>query len=200
MLQGLPALHKLINQLRHVPYLASKNVYRVALYFLTAEQGRIDQLLTAINEAKEAIAPCETCGNWAEKAPKCTVCADGSRDTGLVCVIEQWHDLYAIERAGSFRGVYHVLGGVLSPMEGIGPDELRVKELLDRVEAGEVREIIFATNPTPEGEATVSYLSSKLPNEGIMYSRLASGVPTGGSLSYMDRTTIHKALQGRQPL
>lgn len=200
MLQGLPALHKLINQLRHVPYLASKNVYRVALYFLTAEQARIDQLMEAITEAKAVVAPCKTCGNWAEKSPNCSVCADGSRDPALICVVEQWHDLYAIERSGSFKGVYHVLGGVLSPLEGIGPDELRVKELMDRVQSGEVREIIFATNPTPEGEATVSFLTSKLPLEGISYSRLASGVPTGGSLSYMDRTTIHKALQGRQPL
>jgi len=200
MLGKLPSLQRLINQLRHVPYLASKNVYRVALHLLTADKEAVEQLCQAIWKAKEQVKPCRTCGNWAEQEDICCICRDARRDTSIVCVVEEWPDLYAVERAGEFRGVYHVLGGVLCPLEGVGPDQLRVDELVKRIADADVREIIFATNPTPEGEATVSYLLSKLPSEGIMYSRLASGVPTGSSLAYMDRTTIHKAISGRRQL
>ena len=200
MLGKLPSLQKLINQLRHVPYLASKNVYRVALHMLTAEKESIEQLCGAIWKAKERVHACKACGNWAEGSEFCSVCSSPRRDKTVICVVEGWPDLYAIERAGEFNGVYHVLGGSLCPLEGIGPDQLRIKELVARVEAGDIFEIIFATNPTPEGEATVSYLLSKLPKEGLVYSRLASGVPTGAALAYMDRTTIHKALSGRRQL
>ena len=200
MLPGLPTFHRLINLLRHVPYLASKNVYRVALFFLKAEPARIEQLFATIQKKKKKIAPCAQCGNWAEEAELCAVCADPRRERSLVCVVEEWQDLFAIERTGSFNGLFHVLGGVLSPLEGIGPDDLRIEELIERIATQEIKEVIFATNPTPEGEATVNYILAQLPQTAVMYSRLASGVPTGGSLSYMDRTTIHKALSGRRPL
>lgn len=200
MLKDLPALQALINQLRHVPYLASKHVYRVALHLLSTDQDRVDSLLAAIAQARQQITACKTCGNWAQNATACTICADPNRDSSLVCVVEQWPDLFAIERIGDYRGTYHVLGGVLSPLEGIGPDQLRVSALKKRVEEDKVSELIFAINPTPEGEATMSYLRTQLPASGVTYSRLASGMPTGSSLAYMDRTTIHKALTGRQPL
>lgn len=200
MLRDLPALQDLINQLRHVPYLASKHVYRVALHLLSAEQVNIDKLLASISTARDQIAPCGVCGNWAQQAQQCTICADANRDTNTLCVVEQWPDLYAIERVGEYGGRYHVLGGVLSPLEGVGPDQLRISQLLARIEKEGITEIIFAINPTPEGEATMSYVRAQLPAAGIVYSRLASGMPTGASLAYMDRTTIHKALSGRQPL
>lgn len=200
MLRDLPALQDLINQLRHVPYLASKHVYRVALHLLSADQAHVDKLVSSIGQAREHIAPCGTCGNWAQTAQLCTICADANRDTNLLCVVEEWPDLYAIERVGEYGGRYHVLGGVLSPLEGIGPDQLRIKQLVERIEKEGITELIFAINPTPEGEATMSYVRAQLPAVGIVYSRLASGMPTGASLAYMDRTTIHKALSGRQPL
>lgn len=200
MLRDLPALQALINQLRHIPYLASKNVYRVALHLLSVDQDRVNKLLKTIAEAREHISACQACGNWAENAKVCSICSDPSRDSSIVCVVEQWPDLYALERVGQYRGRYHVLGGVLSPLEGIGPEKLRIAELVKRVDTEKVSELIFAINPTPEGEATMSYVRTKLPAEGVTYSRLASGMPTGSSLAYMDRTTIYKALAGRQPL
>ncbi|MDQ5890326.1 MAG: recombination protein RecR [Candidatus Dependentiae bacterium] len=199
-MRDLPSLQALIQQLRHIPYVASKQVYRVALYLLTAPDERAAKLVEAIAQARSAVAPCELCGNWAEKSVRCTVCSDVHRDANLLCVVEQWPDLYAIERLGEYRGRYHVLGGVLSPLEGIGPDQLRISQLVQRLTQESIREIIFAINPTPEGEATMSYIRTKMPKDGPICSRLASGMPTGSHLAYLDRTTIHRALAGRQPL
>lgn len=198
MLHNLPALQALINQLRQVPALASRNVYRVALYFLTADADRVTQLISSIETARLRVTACAVCGGWAQDAPRCVVCADASRDRSVVCVVEEWTDMFAIERLQEFNGVYHILGGALNPLEGVGPEQLRVQELAARVGADQVQEIIFAINPTPEGEATISYVRSRLPATNVRYSRLANGLPTGGQLAYMDRTTIHKALIGRQ--
>jgi len=200
MLRGLPSLQKLINQLRHIPYLASKNVYRVALHFLSASSPKVEQLWRAIEQARSNIQRCEICNNWAEGAARCIICADARRDMSTICVVEQWSDLYAIERAGEYDGVYHVLKGVLSPLEGIGPSDLAIDALSVRIRNGGVKEVIFATSQTPEGEATISFILSKLSDTSAVYSRLASGVPTGASLAYMDRTTIHRALIGRRPV
>ncbi len=199
-MRDLPSLQALIQQLRHIPYVASKQVYRVALYLLTAPEDRSAKLIEAIAQARNSVIACQQCGNWAERAVRCVVCTDVRRDTSLVCVVEQWPDLYAIERLGEYRGLYHVLGGVLSPLEGVGPDQLRITQLVARLAVEPIREVIFAINPTPEGEATISYVRSKMPNSGIVFSRLASGMPTGSHLAYLDRTTIHRALAGRQPL
>lgn len=199
-MRDLPSLQALIQQLRYVPYVASKQVYRVALYLLTAPEERTAKLIEAITQARELVRACELCGNWAEKAVRCSICADAHRDESLLCVVEQWPDLYAIERLGEYRGRYHVLGGALSPLEGIGPDQLRITGLVERLAHEPVREVIFAINPTPEGEATMGYIRTKMPNSGIVFSRLASGMPTGSHLAYLDRTTIHRALAGRQPL
>jgi len=198
MHRQLPTLQRLIRQLQHIPYLASKNLYRVAQHFLASDQKQVEQLCDVILEAKRKITPCVICFNWAEGTDECFVCSSERRDKSLICIVETWHDLLAIERTQDYVGVYHVLGGALSPLEGIGPDNLTIDALLVRIDE-HVQEIIFATNPTPEGEATASYVASKIENPNLRISRLASGVPIGSSLEYMDKVTIHKALVGRQP-
>lgn len=194
----LPALQKLMRQLQRVPYLASKNVYRVIAHFLNSDLKSVEQLCQAILEAKQSVKPCLRCFNWTESTDLCNICVDKRRDETVICVVETWHDLLALEKSGEFRGVYHVLGGSLCPLEGVGPDQLRIGQLLERLTI-DVREVIFATNPTPEGEATASYIASKIQNSTISISKLASGVPIGSSLEYMDRVTICKALLGRRP-
>ncbi len=199
MITQLPALQKLIRQLQRVPYLASKNIYRVASHFLTSDDKNVEAFCQTILEAKKQIKPCLVCFNWTENQDQCSICSSEKRDRRVICVVETWHDLWALETSGEYRGVYHVLGGALCPLEGIGPDHLTVKQLLVRLTSNEVDELIFATNPTPEGEATASYIHTKISKLPLKVSRLASGVPTGASLEYMDRVTISKALLGRQP-
>jgi recombination protein RecR len=198
MFAQLPVFQQLIRQLQRIPYLASKNVYKVAIYFLTSDQKAIENLCATIIEAKKAIRPCVRCFNWTEGAELCTICASQKRDQSIICVVETWYDLFALENAGEYRGVYHVLGGALCPLEGVGPDQLTIPAFLSRLDDS-VKEIIFATNPTPEGEATASYIWSKMNKKSINVSKLASGVPIGSSLEYMDRVTIGKALLGRRP-
>ncbi|MFH1461322.1 MAG: recombination mediator RecR [bacterium] len=205
MFRNLPALQKLIRQLQKVPYLASKNIYRVAFYFLNNKQEDLELLCAAILQAKKEVKFCSLCFNLTQGSKLCPICGDQNREKFLICVVETWHDLLAIERAGGFAGVYHILGGSLCPLEGIGPENLNIDSLLKRID-DTTQEIIFATNSTPEGEATASFISSKL--EDLRFSkkdlsfgisRLASGVPIGSSLEYMDRVTIYKALSGRRP-
>lgn len=200
MLQELPSLQKLIRQLQKVPYLASKNIYRVAGYLLSINNKDAEQLCMDILQAKKNINFCANCFSWSENSNLCLICANNKRDKSIICVVETWYDLLAIEKAGGYNGVYHILGGALSPLEGIGPDNLRISELTKRINS-EVKEIIFATNPTPEGEATASFVSSKLEELKFDFaiSKLASGVPIGSNLEYMDRVTIYKALSGRRP-
>jgi recombination protein RecR len=199
MNQSLPSLQKLIRHLQKVPYLASKNVYRVASYFLTTDVEVIATLCQSILEAKQNIVPCQTCFNWTEAGQRCSICTSAGRDQALVCVVETWHDLMAIERTAGFSGCYHVLGGALNPLEGIGPDQLSFGALMKRLTSGQVREIILGTNPTPEGEATANYLATKIHPLNIIVSKFASGIPTGASLEFMDKITISKALIGRTP-
>ncbi|MBU1007497.1 recombination mediator RecR [Candidatus Dependentiae bacterium] len=198
MIKHIPSLEKLIRQLQHVPYLASKNLYRVASHFLSSDQKSIDQLCRAIIEAKEKVKPCKNCFNWTQTSDLCAICADSKRDRSSICVVETWHDLLAIERTQDYDGLYHVLGGSLCPLEGVGPDDLTVDAFLTRIDDG-IKEVIFATNPTPEGEATASFVASKLEGASLLVSRLASGIPIGYSLEQMDRVTIHKAIAGRRP-
>lgn len=198
MFKQLPSLQMLIRQLQRLPYLASKNIYRVAIHFLKSDEKQIDQLCQAIDSARKNVKKCSVCCNWTEDSGVCSICSSSKRDQTLICVVESWYDLFAIERAGGYTGVYHVLGGVLSPMDGVGVEDLSIESLLKRLD-GEVVEVIFATNPTPEGEATASFISSKLDRSKIKISRLASGIPIGSSLEYMDRVTVYKALSGRRP-
>lgn len=199
MNHALPSLQKLIRHLQKVPYLASKNVYRVASYFLTTNPEVVASLCQAILEAKQNIVPCQICFNWTESGQNCSICTSVSRDQGLVCVVETWHDLMAIERTAGYNGCYHVLGGALNPLEGVGPDQLSLGSLMQRLASGQVREIILGTNPTPEGEATASYLATKIHHLNLTVSKFASGIPTGASLEFMDKITISKALIGRTP-
>ncbi len=199
MSQSLPSLQKLIRHLQKVPYLASKNVYRVASYFLTAEADAVAVLCQAILEAKQNIIPCKECFNWTESGDHCAICMAPGRDKAMLCVVETWHDLMAIEKTAGFAGCYHVLGGALNPLEGVGPDKLTLEALVTRLKQGHIRELILGTNPTPEGEATASYLATKVHPLGIAISKFASGIPTGASLEFMDKITISKALLGRVP-
>lgn len=199
MFHTLPTLQKLLRHLQKVPYLASKNMYRVAIHFLNSDKATLEQLCKAIMDAKDAIAMCSICFNWTESAERvCALCVQPGRKKEQICVVETWYDLHALEKIGEYRGVYHVLGGALCPLEGLGPESLFIEPLLKRLQT-DITELIFATNPTPEGEATASYIASKITNSSIKISKLASGVPTGSSLEYMDRITISKALSGRQP-
>ena len=205
MFKDLPSLQKLIRQLQKVPYLASKNIYRVALYFLNSKQEDLEFLCSAILQAKKDVKFCSVCFNLTQGNNLCPICSSTGRDKSVICVLETWHDLFAIERAGGYSGVYHILGGSLCPLEGVGPEELSIDPLLKRIDES-IKEVIFATNSTPEGEATASFISSKLESlksnsEKIDFeiSRLASGVPIGSSLEYIDRVTIYKALSGRRP-
>jgi len=202
MFNALPSLQKLIRQLQKVPYLASKNIYRVAFHFLTSKDEEIQHFCDVLLQAKKNITMCTVCCNLTQNSEKCVICTNPRRNKSVICVVETWHDLLAIEKAGGYDGMYHVLGGVICPLEGVGPDQLHITSLLKRVDK-EIKEIIFATNPTPEGEATASFISSKLSEleqgSSIAISKLASGVPIGSSLEYMDRVTIYKALSGRRP-
>jgi recombination protein RecR len=200
MFNDLPTLQKIVRQLQRVPYLASKNVYRVALHFLQEKPSEIEQLFESILNGKQIIKKCDTCFNLVENNKKCSICLAKDRDKTVICVVENWYDLQALERAGGYNGVYHVLEGSLCPLEGVGPDDINIEALFKRIDKS-IKEIIFATNLTPEGEATASFISSKIEELGLklQISRLASGVPIGSSLEYMDRVTIYKALLGRRP-
>jgi recombination protein RecR len=194
----LPSFKKLITQLQKIPYLASKHAYKLASYVLASKEGVVEDLCVAILDARKNIVRCSVCANWTEHKDICQICADGSRDRSIVCVVEQWYDLIAIERIGIFRGVYHVLGGALCPLDGVGPSSLSIDHLLQRLDGG-VTELIFATNPTPEGEATAGYIASLIGPGRVFMSKFASGLPTGASIEFMDKVTIHQAYVGRRP-
>ena len=200
MFQSLPSLQKLVRQLQKVPYLASKNIYKVATHFISNDIREVEKFCDIILQAKKNIKTCSCCFSFTEYANVCSICSSDRRDKLTICVVETWHDLIAIEKAGGYSGVYHVLGGAICPLEGIGTEDLNIEQLLKRVD-GNTKEIIFATNPTPEGEATASFITSKLEerNLELVVSKLASGVPIGSSLEYMDRVTIYKALSQRRP-
>ncbi|HZW61955.1 MAG TPA: recombination mediator RecR [Candidatus Babeliales bacterium] len=198
MLSDLPTLTKLLKTLQQVPYLASKNMYRVANHFLAMDQQRLEQFCTILLEAKKNIIYCQTCFFWQEVDKPCFLCSSPKRDKSVICVVETWQELMAIEKTGGYTGMFHVLGGVICPLEGIGPEQLTIDPLIKRIEA-EVDEIILATNQTPEGEATAAYIASKLKGKSVTISCLARGIPVGSSLEFMDRLTVYKALSERRP-
>lgn len=198
MIDKLPSLVQLLKNLQQVPYLASKNIYRVASHFLLMDYGKAEQFCQIILEAKKKLKQCSVCFSWQEKDRECLFCSAVKRDQRVVCVVETWQELLAIEKTGGYNGVFHVLGGVVSPLEGIGPEDLTIAHLVQRVEDG-VTEIILALNQTPEGEATSAYIASKLKGKTVMLSCLARGLPVGSSLEAMDRLTVYKALSERRP-
>ena len=197
MYQG--AVQDLIDELGRLPGVGPKSAQRIAFYILNSPADEMAQLASAITTVKTKVSFCEICGNISE-TPKCSICRDARRDGSLICVVEEPKDVSAIERTGSFSGRYHVLGGSINPMQGIGPDRLRIRELVTRLADEEIQEIILAMDPNLEGEATATYLSRMLTPIGITVSRLASGLPVGGDLEYADEITLGRALEGRRIL
>ncbi|HEY3340676.1 MAG TPA: recombination mediator RecR [Anaerolineae bacterium] len=200
-----PSVSRLIDAFAQLPGIGPKSASRLAYYLLRAPAEEATTLADALRELKERTRFCSVCMNITESDP-CEVCADATRDHGLICVVEEPLDVTAIERSRSFNGVYHVLHGVISPMNGIGPDELKVRELLLRVQKSgvsdvpPVREVILATNPTLEGENTAAYIQRKLAGTRVLITRLARGLPVGGDLEYADEITLSRALEGRQSM
>jgi recombination protein RecR len=198
MIEHLPTLVHLIKHLQQIPYLASKNIYRVADYLLSLEPHKSEQLCQAIIDAKNNIIQCIRCCSWQEKDKECIYCTSAKRDQSLICVVETWQELMSIEKTGGYHGVYHVLGGVISPLDGVGPEDLTIEQLIRRINET-TKEVILATNQTPEGEATAAFIASKLKKFPIILSCLARGIPVGSSLEYMDKLTVYKALSERRP-
>jgi recombination protein RecR len=191
------AVQDLIDELGRLPGVGPKSAQRIAFHLLQADSEDVTRLVFALTEVKSKVRFCDECGNVAE-AEKCRICADPRRDHTAICVVEEPKDVVAIERTREFRGTYHVLGGAISPIDGIGPDDLRVRELMTRLASGEVQEVIIATDPNLEGEATATYLSRLLRDVGVMVTRLASGLPVGGDLEYADEVTLGRAFEGRR--
>lgn len=190
----------LIDELGRLPGVGPKGAQRIAFHLLTADPEDITRLSDALVQIREKVRFCEVCGNVAE-AEQCRICLDPRRDATLICVVEQSQDVAAIERTREFRGRYHVLGGAINPIGGVGPEDLRVRELVTRLADGQVVEVIIATDPNLEGEATATYLARMLAAfEGVRVSRLASGLPVGGDLEYADEVTLGRAFEGRRLL
>ncbi len=198
MIDNLPTLTQLLKNLQQVPYLASKNIYRVASHFLRMDYAKAEHFCAIILEAKKRLLQCPTCFCWQERDRNCLFCSSAARNQKIVCVVETWQELLAIEKTSGYNGVYHVLNGVISPLDGIGPEDLTIPALVERVNQG-VTEIILAMNQTPEGEATSAYIASKFKGKSLTVSCLARGLPVGSSLEAMDRLTVYKALSERRP-
>ena len=196
-----PPVQRLVTELGKLPGIGQRTAQRLAFHILRASPEDANALADAIREVKEKIGLCEICFNLAE-GPRCTICADERRDRGLIGVIEEPNDVISIERTHEFSGRYHVLGGALSPIDGVDPEDLKLAELLKRLESGEVREVVVATNPTTTGEATALFLADGLRERApsVTVSRLASGLPVGGDLEYADEVTLGRALAGRRAL
>jgi recombination protein RecR len=193
-----PSVDNLIVQLARLPGVGRRTAQRLAFHILKASEADALALADAIRDVKERIGFCTECGNLAEE-PLCPVCADARRDRALICVVEDPSDLVALERTHEYRGLYHVLGGALSPIDGVDPEHLRIAELVARVERGGVTEVLLATNPTMTGEATAAYLADRLRGR-TRITRLASGLPVGGDLEYADEVTLGRALAGRREM
>ena len=189
----------LIEELGRLPGIGPKSAQRLAFHLLTIETADAERLARTIVAVKEKVRFCSRCFNVAEQ-DECRICRDARRDTTLVCVVEEPRDLMAMERTGEFRGRYHVLGGAISPIDGVGPDDLRIKELMARIGVEGITEVVIATNPNIEGEATASYLARLLKAMEIRVSRIASGLPVGGDLEYADEVTLGRAFAGRRTL
>lgn len=197
MYEGI--VQDLIDELGRLPGIGPKSAQRLAFHILQAEQVDVRRLAEILVAVKERIRFCETCGNVSE-SEVCRICRDPRRDPTSICVVEEPKDVIAIERTREFRGRYHVLGGAINPMDGVGPDDLRIRALLPRLADGTVREVIIATDPNLEGEATATYLARLLSPMGLIVTRLASGLPVGGDLEYADEVTLGRAFAGRRSL
>jgi recombination protein RecR len=192
-------IQELIDELSRLPGIGPKSAQRLAFHLLKAPPDEAKRLAEAIVQAKERMSFCRECGNVAE-GDLCRICRDPGRDPALICVVEEPKDAAAIEKAGVVKGRYHILGGAISPLDGIGPEDLRVNELLERVQRDSVTEVILATNPNLEGNATAMYVAALLKPSGVRVTRLASGLPVGGDLEYADEITLGQALEGRRDM
>lgn len=189
----------LIEELGRLPGVGPKSAQRIAFHILQAEPADVRRLTHVLAEVKEKVRFCAVCGNVAQEE-RCRVCADPRRDPAVICVVEEPKDVVAVERTREFRGTYHVLGGAISPIDGVGPDDLRIRELMARLADGSVTELILATDPNLEGEATATYLARLVSAMGLKVTRLASGLPVGGDLEYADEVTLGRAFEGRRTL
>ena len=194
-----PSIEKLIEAFEKLPSIGNKTAARLAFYMLNSSKEETDEFVSAIINAKKNLKYCSKCYNISDTDP-CTICENPKRDQTVICVVEDVRDIIAMERTHEFKGVYHVLHGSISPMNGIGPEDIKIKELLARLMDGQVKEIILATNPIVEGEATAMYLSKLIKPLGIKVTRIAHGIPVGGDLEYTDEITLTKALEGRREL
>lgn len=198
-IQHAQPISRLIQELAKLPGIGEKTASRLAMHILRTSKENAEALARAILEVKERIRFCSQCFNLTDLDP-CRICQDLKRNREILCVVSSPEDLVALEKSGGFRGLYHVLHGVLSPLEGVGPKDLRLDELLSRLKGGEIKEVILATNPSVEGEATAQYLSQIIKPLGVRVTRIARGVPMGGDLQYIDEVTLSKSLENRSPL
>jgi recombination protein RecR len=194
-----PSVTRLIDELKRLPGIGQKTAQRLAFYLLRVDRDQALALSDAIREAKEKVRECSICNNITDTDP-CHFCSSASRNRATICVVEEASNIQAVERTRMFSGLYHVLGGALSPLQGIGPDQLKLKSLIERVKGGTVEEIIIATSPTAEGEATAVYLSKLIKPLGVRVTRIAMGIPVGSDLEYADEVTMSKAMEGRRDL
>lgn len=194
-----PPVQELIDAFGRLPGIGPKSAQRLAFHLINADRSEAQRLANAVMRAKDTVRFCERCFNLAD-GPECAICADARRDTTVLCVVEEAKDVVAVERTATFTGRYHVLGGAIDPLQGIGPDRLRIKELVGRVGAEGITELILCTNPNLEGEATAMYLSRLLDVPGLRVTRIASGLPVGGDLEYADELTLGRALEARRPV
>ena len=194
-----PSIEKLIESFERLPSIGNKTAIRLAFYMLNASKEETDNFIKSIQDAKNNLKMCSKCYNISDTDP-CNICSDAKRDATKICVVEDVKDVVAIEKIHEFNGLYHVLHGSISPMDGIGPDDIKIKELLSRLMDGTVKEVILATNPKVEGEATAMYISKLIKPMGVKATRLAHGIPVGGDLEYTDEFTLGKAFEGRTEL
>lgn len=191
------SLTRLIDQLQRLPGIGRKSAQRLAFHLMKSSREEADRLCDAVREMRDTLAYCSVCNHVTDSDP-CPICSDASRNVHIICVVEEPHNVMSIDRARDYNGLYHVLMGALSPLQGVGPGDLRIQSLLKRVEAGGVDEIILATNPTVDGESTAIYLARLLKPLGVRVTRIAMGVPVGSDLEYADDITMHKAMEGRR--
>ena len=198
-MRSSPPIDRLVASLKRLPGIGEKSATRLAFFLLGAPDAAVQELATAISRLKQEIVLCEQCFDLTHESP-CDICRDEKRNPSVICVVEEPADLASIERSGSFDGRYFVLGGALSPIDGVGPDELRIAELEERVRRENISEVILATNPTAEGDATAHYISSRLHPTGVWLSRIACGMPLGGDLEYADHVTVGRSLENRRKI
>lgn len=198
-MNSAPSIQKLTDELERLPGIGPKSAQRIVYYLLNIDTDRAMRLADAIEEVKRTVHFCKVCFNYAED-DECEICASSRRDHSVICVVSEPRDIPPIERTGVFEGVYHVLGGALSPIEGIGPEDLRVAELMSRLSSSEINEVVIATNPNIEGETTATYLARLIKPLGIRVTRPASGLPVGGDLEFADELTLGRALEARREI